>query len=132
MLDDWGMFCPTRRIARAFVASQSEPVWRYLFSHDDSNELDGTIGPVHASDLPYWFGSFAAFDFTPDSTEVTLASAMGGYLTRFTAKGDPNGDGAESWPTYVASTDPYLDFVNTPTPDVGLDSSACDFWDNLP
>jgi para-nitrobenzyl esterase len=132
MLDDWGMFCPMRRVARAFVASQSEPVWRYLFSHVDSNGVQASTGPVHASDLPFWFGTFAAFDFTPDSTEVALSSSMGGYITRFAAAGDPNGDGATHWPTYAASSDPYLDFANTPASDAGLDTSACDFWDDLP
>jgi para-nitrobenzyl esterase len=132
MLDDWGMFCPMRRVARAFVASQSESVWRYLFSHVDSNGVQASIGPVHASDLPFWFGTFAAFDFTPDSAEVELSSAMQGYVTRFAAAGDPNGDGATIWPTYAKSTDPFIDFTNTPTVDAGLDTSACDFWDNLP
>jgi para-nitrobenzyl esterase len=130
VLDDWGMFCPMRRVARAFVASQSEPVWRYLFSHVDSNGVQASTGPVHASDLPFWFATFPAFDFTPDSTEASLSSSMGGYLTRFAATGNPNGDGATKWPTY-ASTDPYLDFADTPTADAGLDTSACDFWDNL-
>jgi para-nitrobenzyl esterase len=132
LLDDWGMFCPMRRVARAFVASQSEPVWRYLFSHVDSNGVEASIGPVHASDLPFWFGTFPAFDFTPDSAEVALSASMGEYLTRFAASGSPNSESAAEWPTYAASTDPYLDFANTPAKAAGLDTAACDFWDDFP
>jgi para-nitrobenzyl esterase len=132
MLDDWGMLCPMRRVARAFVASQTEPVWRYLYSHTDSNGPLASAGPVHASDLPFWFGTFPSFEITPDSTETALSKSMAGYLTRFAATANPNGDGAVDWPTYVASTDPYLGLANAPSGGAGIDTSECNFWDDLP
>jgi para-nitrobenzyl esterase len=131
MLDDWGMFCPMRRVARDFVASQSQPVWRYLYSHTDSNGPLANAGPVHAADLPFWFGTFPSFDFTPDSTETALSTTMAGYLTRFAATGNPNGGELAAWPTYVGDADPYLGFADVPAAGAGIDTSACDFWDSL-
>jgi para-nitrobenzyl esterase len=131
MLDDWGMLCPMRRVARDFAASQSRPVWRYLYAHTDSNGPLASVGPVHASDLPFWFGTFAAFHITPDPAEAALSVSMQGYLARFAATGRPGGAGAAAWPTYAAATDPYLRFGDAPVADAGIDTSACDFWDSL-
>ncbi len=131
MLDDWGMICPMRRVARAFVASQTQPVWRYLYAHTDSNGPLAAAGPVHAADLPFWFGTFPSFKITPDSTETALSSAMAGYLARFAATADPNGNGAVAWPAYAADTDPYLGLADSPAGGSGIDTPACDFWDSL-
>ena len=132
MLDDWGMLCLMRRVARDFATSQSQPVWRYLYSHTDSNGPLAAAGPVHAADLPFWFGTFGAFEIEPDSAESALSTAMQGYLTRFAATGNPNGGGAPAWPQYVAATDPYMGFGDAPVAGAGIDTSACDFWDSLP
>jgi para-nitrobenzyl esterase len=132
MLDDWGMLCPMRRVARDFATSQSQPVWRYLYSHTDSNGPLASVGPVHASDLPFWFGTFPSFDVAPDSAESALSAAMQGYLTRFAVTGNPNGGGAPAWPQYVAATDPYMGFGDAPVAGAGIDTSACEFWDSLP
>jgi para-nitrobenzyl esterase len=134
MLDDWGMLCPQRRVSRALVASQAEPVWRYLYSHTDSTGPLATAGAVHAADLPFWFGTFPSFHVTPDSAETALSVAMAGYLTRFASTGDPNGSGSDAvaWPAYAAGADPYLGLADVPIAGVGIDTSACDFWDHLP
>jgi para-nitrobenzyl esterase len=127
MLDDWGMFCPTRRVARA-LAPQA-PVWRYFYSHTDSSGPLAEAGPVHAADLPFWFGTFPSF--TPTSGESALSTAMGSYVARFAASGDPNGASAPAWPPYDGGTDPYLGFSDAPEAGQGIDSAACDFWDGL-
>src|SRR4029079_7400160 len=55
------MTCPARRLARALAANQSEPVYRYLFTHTDSAGPRVAQGPSHGADFPYWFDVFLFF-----------------------------------------------------------------------
>jgi para-nitrobenzyl esterase len=132
MLDDWGMLCLTRRAARDAATSQTQPVWRYLYSHTDSNGPLAAAGPVHAADLPFWFGTFDVFGIAPDPAEQALSTSMQGYLARFAATGDPNGGAAPAWPAYAAASDPYMGLADAPVPGAGIDTTACEFWDSLP
>jgi para-nitrobenzyl esterase len=125
VLDDWGMLCQTRRIARAIASSQAEPVFRYLFSHVDSAGPFASSGPVHAADLGYWFSTWK---WTTTAGENALGQAMGAAISRFAAAGDPNEAGSQAWLRYDQS-DPYLDFADTPAAAAGLHSGLCDFWD---
>jgi para-nitrobenzyl esterase len=130
MLDDSAMLCPTRRTARAIVASpQAAPVWRYVYAHADSTGAYATYGASHAVDLPFWFHTFSAvLNFTPDQDELSMSDDLVGYLTRFAATGDPNAPTSPSWPAYDGS-DPYITLDTTIGSGQGYHPVRCDFWD---
>jgi para-nitrobenzyl esterase len=124
--------CPNRRLARYVVASQPEPVWRYIWTHTDSSGPFAPYGPVHASDLASWFGNFTG-GFAPTTDEQALSAQMVGAVTAFAATGNPNGNGTGvAWPQYDGSTDPYLDLDVPASAAAGYLSAQCDFWDGLP
>ena len=125
--------CPIRRLARALVQHQSEPVYRYYFTWKAPGAAGATVGATHGLELPFVFRSFAYFgaSFTPTAADLALSEAFGGYWSRFAAQHDPNGGGAVSWPLYDAVSDPYLAFDTTITSGTGLAKANCDFIDSL-
>jgi para-nitrobenzyl esterase len=133
LTSDAKFICTARSVARAAASGQSEPVFRYYFTHPYSNgglalEL---LGAFHGIELPYVFGDLDLSGYTPTSGEQDLGAAIQGAWARLAAAGDPNGAGALSWPAYVPATDPYLDLDVPITTGEGVRTQQCDFWDAL-
>jgi para-nitrobenzyl esterase len=118
--------CPSREIARAADAGQSEPVYRYFFQYRAS-----VLGAVHGLDVPYVFGTFDGIEtpngtpYTPNATDLALSATMQGYWTRFARGGDPGGTPA--WPSY-GGADPTLIFDASTSTANGIRTAHCDFW----
>ena len=121
------MHCPTRRAARAARTGQSEPVWRYLWTHLPESGPWVAYGAAHGSEVPFVFHTVD--DFGPPADELALSDAVIGYWTRFAATGDPNGEGAFAWPGYDAATDSYLALDVEAAAGAGVHAATCDFWD---
>ena len=126
---DAEMVCPSRVIARAAVASQTEPVRRYMFAHTYESGPERVFGAGHALDLPFEFGNLGMTGFAASPGERALADAIIGYWTRFAATGDPNGAGI-AWQAYDA-TDPAIVLDDTIAVQTGVQTAQCDFWDSL-
>jgi para-nitrobenzyl esterase len=122
-LSDADMTCPARRMARSLAATQTEPVFRYLFTHTDSAGQTA-LGPAHGVDFPYWFDAFLYF--TPDAQEQTLAAAMSSHLLHLSSTAAPTND----WPRYDAG-DPTLILDDTIAAELDPHGTACDSWDLL-
>lgn len=122
--------CPSRRVARAGDAGQTEPVYRYFFTHALENSPLNASGAFHALDTLFVFG-LGSYRPSASAAEIALADAMMGYWTRFAVSGNPNGGGAVPWPLYEAATDPYLQFDNAIVAGSGIRKGKCDFWDSL-
>lgn len=107
---DYRFLCPQRRLARAVSDSQKEPVYRFVFTHAQSNPPAATtLGAWHGEELMFIFHSFTSGvsgPFTPTNDELTLSDQMIGYWTRFAAAGDPNGGNAPPWFVYGKNADP--------------------------
>lgn len=58
-----------------------------------------------------------------------LSAAIMGCWTRFAATGDPNGDGAPTWPEYDEASDLHLELGDTIRSGSGLYEEACDLTD---
>jgi para-nitrobenzyl esterase len=118
VLTDAFFTCSSRRALRAASAAQSEPVYRYVFSH-------GRAG--HGDETPYVFGS--ATGATPD--ETTLSQRMQSYWVNFAATGNPNGADLPTWSAYVPDADNALR-LDIPIGNVAeLGASGCAFWDTV-
>ena len=123
--------CPGRRLARAASEHQTAPVYRYHFEWIPPGPNGSVIGATHGLELPFVFGTFSAFGFTPAAADRALSSAMQGYWSRLAATGDPDGAGALPWPRYDSATDPYLRLDRTIAADAGLATAQCDALDAL-
>jgi para-nitrobenzyl esterase len=125
-----GLFvCPTRRAARA-LASHGNATYLYQFVYPFKPPLLPNVGVAHSFELPFVFGTTLAGKNIGDDEEP-LSNAMMGYWSRFALRGDPNGEGAPSWPRYDAASDTNVVLDATITTATGLAHDACDFWDGL-
>jgi para-nitrobenzyl esterase len=122
VLTDAFFACPSRRALRAAAATQTEPVYRYLFSV-------GVAG--HGAEMPYVFNTFPTVGVSPTPADSTLSSQMQSYWVNLAASGNPNGAGLPAWSTYKPTADNALE-LNTPITDTSaIDAAGCDFWDTV-
>jgi para-nitrobenzyl esterase len=129
---DAAFICPTRRVARAAAQAQSEPVYRYFFTHALDGGAGRALGAFHGLELAFVFGTLGrASSYSPSADELSLADAMVGYWSRFAASDDPNGGGATVWPAYAPATDPYLRLDTSISSAEGVRTAQCDFWDSF-
>ena len=133
LTSDAKFVCPTRRTLRALAKSQSEPVYRYHFTHvlDNVGAAQKAKGSFHGLELFFVFHTLGVAGYQASAGEKGLSDAMQGYWSRFGAAGDPNGGSAVSWPVFDADKDSYLELENTISAKEGVHSASCDFWDSL-
>jgi para-nitrobenzyl esterase len=124
--------CAARRIAREFLAGQSEPVYRYVFSHvrDYAPPEVRAIGAKHASDVPYVFGKLDTSDYDVSEAEQRLVDAVAQYFAALAASGSVAEATAPFWPTYDWN-DTFLRLDSEILPGDNYRKRQCDFWDYL-
>jgi para-nitrobenzyl esterase len=123
--------CPSRRLARAIAAQQSQPLFRFLFTHAfDNDPTLHALGPAHVFEMPFVFG-FNHAVYMPSAGETALSNQMVAYWTRFAVAADPNDAGATPWPRFATDSDSYLQLETTIAAGAGIRTSFCDFWDGL-
>jgi para-nitrobenzyl esterase len=123
---DARFLCPSREIARAADAGQTEPVYRYFFAYDDPSPA----GAVHGLDVPFVFGTFDAVQtpngpYQPTATDLAVSAAVQQAWTSFARDGVPSTTLA--WPAWDP-TDPTLVIDTPPSIATGIRTAACDFW----
>jgi para-nitrobenzyl esterase len=130
---DVKFICPARTIARTAAASQSAPVRRYFFTHalENAGAVGKALGATHGLELAFVFHHLTVQGYVPSDEEEALALAMGGYWARLGATGDPNGEGAVSWPVYESVADTFLGLDVPIAAGAGIRTPECDFWDAL-
>ncbi|MDI1484188.1 carboxylesterase/lipase family protein [Polyangium sp. y55x31] len=129
---DAGFVCPTRQAARS-LAKAGVPTFHYHFTYAPKGALLGDIGAFHAAELKYVFGNpgqLAPQALTDE--EIAFSKVIMGYWSRHAAKGDPNGEGAFSWPAYDAEKDESIILDMTVSKQAGVRKDKCDFWDTMP
>jgi para-nitrobenzyl esterase len=133
LTSDAKFVCSARIAARTLSSAQSQPVFRYFFTHPYSNGTAGLklLGAYHGAELSYVFGDLGLAGYVPTAGETALSAAIQGYWSRLAGTGDPNGEGAVVWPTYDAATDPFLQLDDPIAAGKGVRSRQCDFWESL-
>ena len=126
LLTDAYFACPARANARTLATHQSQPVYRYLFTHvpDNATALQTAIGVVHAAELPFVFGSLPS----PGAGDLKVIAQFAGYWSRLATSGDPNGGGLATWPVVAATSDVLLEIDTTPAIVTSYRATQCDFW----
>jgi para-nitrobenzyl esterase len=121
---DFYLTCPSRRAAQAAAASQQEPVYQYLFSHQHNSLTLHRAS--HLADIPYVFGTYIE-SLTPPAL---WGDQIRQYWTTFAKTGNPNKSGLARWSKYDQMKDNFLDFGDwTISERRDLKNGRCMFWD---
>jgi para-nitrobenzyl esterase len=106
---DYRWVCPARQVAQAVSKSQEQPVYKFLYTHAQSNPPAVTaLGAWHGEELMFIFHSFTSGvsgPFTPTAAELALSDQIIGYWSRFAASGNPNAGGAVTWSPFGRNAD---------------------------
>lgn len=119
--------CPSREIARAADAGQTQPVYRYFFQYGAPTPY----GAVHGLDVPFVFGTFSAVEtpsgqgYQPTAADLAVSSAMQKAWTTFARTGVP--ETTPAWPAWTP-TDPTLVIDAALSTTDGIRTADCDFW----
>lgn len=136
ILTDRQFTATTKRTAQCVSQNQTEPVWRYFFTHKHTIVPLAAYGSYHGMELFYvfnnWenatFGSGILFKPADDSVQNVMLD----YWINFAHTGNPNGSGLVNWPPYQSSTDCYLEIKATPNgSQCGLRTAKSDLWDDV-
>ena len=84
---DYSHYCLNR-----LATANGIPVWEYYFSRDN-----GRLGPWHSGEEVYFYGNIPADSRLYDARDRELSAQMFAAFCRFTAAGDPNGEGVVAW-----------------------------------
>jgi para-nitrobenzyl esterase len=127
-MSDADFTCPTRRLARTLSRAQSEPVYRYLFTHAMERGPDAPLGAFHILSQFFLFGRYETYPYQASDAERGLSKLLQGYWGRFTS-GNPNGSGTPKWEPYEPSRDPVMLLDLHPVLARDLRPDECNFWD---
>ena len=103
------------------------------------------LGAYHTSELYFVMdspwplrGSDALHAFAAE--DRAMVEVLQRYWAAMAADGDPNGSGHSGsgndaavsyWPEYEPETAQYMQMATPPSPGSALESTTCDFWDDL-
>jgi para-nitrobenzyl esterase len=123
--------CPSRRALRAAHASQSEPVYRYLFTHTYTSGPKASDGAYHTAEIPFVFGNFGWIPYTPTSDETALSRQMQMFWLNFAATGMPGASAGVAWNAYDPTADDALRLDTPLGTTSAIDATGCAFWDSV-
>ena len=136
LLTDAQFTANARRTAQCVSVNQTEPVWRYFFTHRHTIPQLETLGSYHGMELFYVFNNWentllgSGFLFKPEDKAVQ--DAMLKYWVNFAATGNPNGEKLANWPLYRSSNDCFLEINSSPNGNqTGIRTNESDFWDKV-
>jgi para-nitrobenzyl esterase len=122
LVSDAAMVEPARLLAR-LAADSGQRTYAYRFSYVASSLRKDMAGALHATEIPFVFGTVRAkYGEATTGEDVALAAAANAYWAAFARTGDPSGDGRPQWPAYDAATDRIMDLA------VGGPAAKADPW----
>lgn len=103
-------FSASARFAADCCSLANQPIYLYLFNRVPDDPRAAKLGSFHGLEIIYVFDNLQlSEEISHSETDVRLASAMASYWTNFAIRGDPNGEGLPSWPTYRPEESLYLE-----------------------
>lgn len=129
LTSDVKFICPSRTIARALAAAQSEPVYRYFFTEVPDAPSSSLYGAFHGLELLYVFGKLDIRGYVPSTAERSLSTALQQYWSGLATNGVPTATGAPAWTSYDSGRDNHLVLNATGLAMAdGVNTQRCDFW----
>ncbi len=136
ILTDAQFTSTTKRTAQCVSLNQTQPVWRYFYTHRHTIAQLEPYGSYHGMELFYVFnnwenatlGTGPLFKPQDDSVQQVMLN----YWANFAATGNPNGGTLVTWPQYQSATDCYLEIKATPDgSQCGIRTAESDLWDDV-
>jgi para-nitrobenzyl esterase len=115
--DSWYL-CPSRSLAGAVKTA-------YLY-HFTRVRPGMEMRTAHGTEIPYVFDTLQTWTGRVEEADRTLAGLMSAAWYRFSASGDPNGEGIPEWPRYNHQSEAYLEFGDTVKAGSALQAAKCD------
>ncbi len=130
---DLKFVCGARSAARAAAKGQTEPVYRYVYTHalDNGSAAVKALGPYHGTELAFVFDHLNILGYVPTPAESALAKSFGSYWRNLGVTGSPNDAANPMWPAYDPTNDTYVALDDTITQGAGVRTAQCDFWETL-
>jgi len=129
LTSDLKFICPSRTTARALVAAQSEPVFRYFFTEVPDSPSSAVYGAFHGLELLFVYGAVDVRGYAPTAAERALSLAMQRYWGSFAATGAPAATGSAAWTQFDPARDSHLVLDSAATRMAeGVNTARCDFW----
>jgi len=92
------------------------------------------VGAFHTAELFYWFDYAQSFSdlgvCNLTQGEVALVRNIQFYWLNFIVTGNPNGNGAFTWPKFSSALDTSLKFETPVSTITGVGNPECNYWDN--
>ncbi len=104
--------CPAIVVA-GWNSESKQPTYLYQFNRGVPGHPE--IGAVHASEVPYVFGTLGEVNPMQakyDAADYAISKGMQEYWTNFAKTGDPDGKEVPAWPKYQASEGQFLEFTD--------------------
>jgi para-nitrobenzyl esterase len=123
---DANVVCGTHDTARR-VAAAGGSVFFYNFDRPVPIPALASLnlGAAHGAENAYIFGTWP-MDFPQEDVAVGLT--MQGYWARLARSGNPNGEGALTWPAWKRDADVRVNFDLEPNLVTDFRRDLCDFW----
>ncbi len=129
VMTDLNFTCAARRIARAMSTSQTQPVYRYFYTHTRAYGPTAGLRAFHAAEIPFIFDTFANQSYVPTSEEAALSTSLQRYWSALARNGNPNDPAELQWLAYELTREQTM-VLETPKAIVqGVRDEKCDFWD---
>lgn len=124
--------CPARANLRALSSAQTEPAYRYFFTH----RLDARTAPAasaygayHGLELLFVFGAVdGTAGYRATEGDRAVIDLLQSSWVRFAQTGSlsASGTSALAWPAYAAASDPYVELAAMPAARQGVRTARCD------
>lgn len=127
MTTDAFFTCQSRRVANELSRAQSQPVYRYLFTHSLKNDPAlQAQGAIHTVEHPFFFAWEGTYK--PTARDLNIQVQMVKDWTELARSGEVRNGLYGVWPR--AKFEEYLE-IGTPMVVRNEDRAKCDFWDTV-
>jgi len=111
LFSDMAMVEPARMLAR-HTAAAGQPTWVYRFSYVATKDRTTARGALHASEIPFVFGTVRErFESATSEEDEATANRASAYWAAFARAGDPNEGDLPNWPAFDPEQDVILEFT---------------------
>ncbi len=132
VMSDQNYVCPSEELAGSLAMTQSQPVFRYVFSHAVRHGSLARLGAAHGLDLRMIFHNLTPRVAELDTDEELLSSVMIRSVAAFAGSGSPAQGVAMRWTAYTVENRSLLRFDTPISESHDERARQCRYWLDTP